>query len=192
MPLAIYLVPTLYCYSWIPDDKGRTWIRLQELIRIPPVYYLGFLLAWTLAFGFLAAERKIKGPNTDTFSPGRSAVYLFGALLVFAIQIGISVMAEYLDWKLDLIILMVIFVIIFILGSSVAVMFIKQAVPYKLHHAVDTDQSEAAIDGDVIKTNGHLNADGNMRNGGMKEKLPLESMQANGKPLGHDNVAYSE
>ena len=31
---------SIYMYSWLKDSRGRTWVRLNEIVRIPSIEYL--------------------------------------------------------------------------------------------------------------------------------------------------------
>merc|ERR1712150_201665 len=130
IPLAVYIGVTLWCYSWIPDSDGRTWVRLQEIIRIPGVYYLFFIVGWAVMLGFLAAEKKLKHkPDAIASSPGKRAGYLIASSLIYAVFIAISILIEYLDWQQDLTLIMITLVGTFTILASVSYMCLKQAIP---------------------------------------------------------------
>ncbi len=134
LPLLIYFGITIWCYSWIPDPQDRKFFRLQEIIRIPGVYYLYFVLGFIVLYVFLQIEKACgKEKLTKPPSPVKQALWLSSSIFVYSIMIGLSIAAEYLDIKLGLTNLMIMFVGIFMLGVTVTSMFLKQAIPLRIN-----------------------------------------------------------
>ena len=132
---------TIWAYSWIPDKEGRYWVRITEILRIPGVYYLDFLLGWAVLYGFMFIERKIKPePNSVVTSVGKQTLYILGVVLVYSLFVGASIATEYLDWKAGLTTLMIMYTTVFTIGSVLSFMLLKQVVPQRIR----TDPEEKA------------------------------------------------
>ena len=116
IPLLVFASITLWSYSWIPNSEGQGWSLLDELIQIPGVYYIYFLLGWAILMAFIAIERKydsrrhmkssaISGPSSSM----KRILWLSAAILVYGIHVGISVAVELRDVQQSLITLMITF-----------------------------------------------------------------------------------
>lgn len=134
LPFIVYMGVGVYVYGWVFVDKeGRYWIRMNEMIRIPGTEYLCVIVAWLVMWFFLWVEKKIKSDRIDEpFQPPsivKEILYLSGVVFTYAIMVTASILIQALDVKMDLIVLMVIFVIIFTVGVAVTCMLLKQIMP---------------------------------------------------------------
>ena len=145
LPLAAYMGVIVWCYSWIRDAEGRAWVRMQEVLRIPAVYYLYLPVTWLLLYACHAIERGCNGPEVPSkaaqASPTVRALWLSGAMLVYGVHVGLAIACEYLDVQVGLIVLMIAFVGIFISGVTISMMFLKQAIPYRITSGEDRSES---------------------------------------------------
>ncbi|XP_013394799.1 uncharacterized protein LOC106162167 isoform X1 [Lingula anatina] len=130
-PLVVYLAITIWCYSWIPDAQGRTWVRMQEIIRIPAVYYLYALMAFGLLYLILYIDRRCnnsRGSYDIKKKPSIAAqvMFIMGSVFVYAVMVTLSALLQILDVQIDLIALMILLVGVFIIGVCISILFLKQ------------------------------------------------------------------
>ena len=135
LPLLVYTAVTLWAYSWIPDENGDPWVRLPEIFTIPSTFYIFFCYGALLVYILLKLERKFHGrtlpPAQKPLSPGKQALYLGGALFIFAVHTALAVICEYTDWIAGLVVLMMAFTTIFMTGTFIAFMLLRRAIPLK-------------------------------------------------------------
>ncbi|XP_050388334.1 uncharacterized protein LOC126807635 [Patella vulgata] len=131
LPFFIYIGVVVYMYSWIPDKNGQTWVRMQEIIRIPLVYYLFLFYVWFLLFVFLKIESKMSNDEVGNNEDGviKKCAYVTLSVLIYAFFVLISALTQYYDIQLGLIVLMIIFVGIFKTGVCISMMLLKQVFP---------------------------------------------------------------
>ncbi|XP_077862578.1 uncharacterized protein LOC144344591 [Saccoglossus kowalevskii] len=127
LPVSVYLMIVLYCYSWIPDGEGRTWVRIQEIIRIPLIQYIAVLLAWVIIRLFLWIELKVCGKSPGgTKSLISQILCMCGFILTYVVMVTVSALIQIFDVQLDLTVIMVILVLFFILGVAISFMLLRK------------------------------------------------------------------
>ncbi|XP_067687198.1 uncharacterized protein [Haliotis asinina] len=149
IPLAIYIGVTLYMYSWIPDVKGRTFVRLQEVVRIPAVYYLGFLYAWILFFAFHHLQKKLGGKKSNP-STLKKAIGLVFSVAMFSIFLGISVCIQWFDVQQVLTMMMIMLVFVFVTGVCLVCVAINQTLPSVQATRDKNESNKKTTDGKVL------------------------------------------
>lgn len=61
--------------SWIPDANGRTWVRMQEIIRIPAIEFLAALFFYAILWVLMRLEGKLKSKGQlNSRKAGESAI----------------------------------------------------------------------------------------------------------------------
>jgi hypothetical protein len=130
VPLLIYLAVTVASYSVISDKDGRNWVRMQEVIRIPSVFYLGFIFAWAVLYFFLWIERKVVKEQIDP-SPFKQIVCLSVFMAIYSVFIGLSAAIQLNSIPLNMFIGMISFCFIFVFGAVLGCMMIKLSLPVK-------------------------------------------------------------
>ena len=130
VPLSLLMAVIIWAYSWIPDRKGRRWLRIFEVIRLPGTIYLYFVIAWLSGRLFLASKRLIIRMNTFLFGENKTWTKYFmlcSAVLVYVGHTGLAMWAEYGDIKMRLTALGLIFDAIFIFGCTMSFIFLHIA-----------------------------------------------------------------
>eukprot|EP00057_Strongylocentrotus_purpuratus_P005495 XP_003731096.1 PREDICTED: uncharacterized protein LOC100888274 [Strongylocentrotus purpuratus] len=133
VPFTVYLIIGICIYGFVlPDGDGRYWVRLNELVRIPAIEYVGILFAWLVMWFFLWIEKKIKGDkNDEPFQPPSTVVeilYICGVIFTYAIMMAVSILVQALDWQADIITLLLFFMLFFSVGVAVTCMLLRQII----------------------------------------------------------------
>lgn len=133
IPLAILMSVVIWAYSWIPDRKGRTWVRMGEILRLPLTYYLYFVISWASG-KFLLGMQPVFTKVIHSMGAGIPAhvkkwkvILLAGFVTVYIIHTILGIMVEYGDLKMRLTPISLIFDAIFIFGSIVSFIFLDEA-----------------------------------------------------------------
>ena len=129
--MGIYLVVVLYCYSWIRDAQGRSWVRLQEIIRIPGIYYLFFFAIYAWLWALIAIDAKCCTKSEDSskstdISLRTQIVAIVGNVGFYALFILVSFLFQFYDvTSLDFTIMMIVLVLLYTIGVAVTMMLLK-------------------------------------------------------------------
>lgn len=163
IPSAIYIVIVVTAFNFIKDTQGRRFTRLNEIIRIPGIYYLVLLIAWLSTVMISAIQRAIDKRANESLTnkesevrngsgrPSRPSVLkqilvLSGVLFTYVISVFLSWIFEHIDWKIDLMELSLIYcfsftVISAVVGSFLLSMIIPMKKPTSHQDHVQTDSS---------------------------------------------------
>lgn len=141
IPSAIFIVIVVTAYNFIKDTQGRRFTRIAEIIRIPGIYYLILLIAWLIIVLVMkiqqVLESRAAGNLTNKESKARKAsgrptrpstlkevLVISGVVLTYVICVFLSWIFEYLDWKVNLIVLTMIYCFSFTLISAIGGSFL--------------------------------------------------------------------
>ena len=126
-PIVLVTAIAVAAYSQIPDSQGRMFVRLQEVWRTPAIFYLFFFICYGLIALALFIEKKIhKGETPPPLSPTMRIVYLTGAFLNYFIMVLVSTLVEVYDWKVNLIVLMIVLLMLYSVGVIISSMLLKR------------------------------------------------------------------
>lgn len=136
------IFPVLVCtgitignYAWIPDANGQTFVRIQEIVRIPAITYLSCIYAWAIMLFFEWVDTKVYGSqnrrNDTPINKVREIIHIIGFLLVYSLLVGISVFFQQGGAVIMMFVSMVVLIFVFITGVCVAIMCVKQIIPRK-------------------------------------------------------------
>ena len=113
--MGIYILILLTAYSFLKDKQGRTFTRLQEIIRISGIFYLLLLFRWLAIVLFSKIQRVFKARKTQITEKGsdqsadkttptpllrhKEVLILIAVLLIYIICTFLTWIIEFLDWK---------------------------------------------------------------------------------------------
>ncbi|KAF6016987.1 hypothetical protein EB796_024698 [Bugula neritina] len=138
MPVAVYTIIVVTSYSFIRDVQGRPFTRLQEIIRIPGIYYLILLIGWLIIVAIAKLQRisAAKGINFQESKEGapsppprwKEVLVLLATVTTYAVSVFLSWILEYIDLKINLVVLSFIYCFGFTLISAVFGSFLLEMV----------------------------------------------------------------
>jgi hypothetical protein len=121
------MVITAWCYSWIPNKEGKTWVRMPEIVRLPLVFYLYFIISWAVGKVALAFQQ---GLRAVIYKTGQKQFWrcllLSSAVLIYVLHIASAVAVEYGDLKMKLTYFSLMFDAIFICGCTFSFVFLDE------------------------------------------------------------------
>ena len=74
-------------------------------------------------------ERKCKGEERTGISSVKRVCYFIASMSIYVIHIGISIVVEYIDVRINMVLLMIILVGVFMVGFCISIMLLKQSIP---------------------------------------------------------------
>ncbi|PIK36668.1 hypothetical protein BSL78_26503 [Apostichopus japonicus] len=131
LPFLVYIIICIGLYGfYFVDSEGRHWIRLNELVRIPSIEYLAVVWTWFWLWLFLKIEafikRRVSNESDRPISAAMEIVCIFLCLIMYTLLVIVSYLVQELDFKVDLIALMVMLTGIFSLLVCITMMLLKQ------------------------------------------------------------------
>ena len=131
IPLIVFLAVAVGAYSWIPDADGRTFVRLQEVVRFPMIFYLGFAVAYIILYLFMKVDEKIHGTGLAPLevSTTKRVVYITAFMFVYAAMVAVSMVLELCDFQASMFLSMAILLFTYITGASAGMLFTKHIIP---------------------------------------------------------------
>ncbi|XP_067941895.1 uncharacterized protein [Watersipora subatra] len=147
IPVALYVVIVVFTYSFVKDTEGRRFTRISEIIRIPGIYYLIVLVAWLVIVAIVKIQKKkdaktLPSPNDSNKSLNigkkgvsqlplwKEVVFLCFFVLTYLVCVFISWIFEYLDLKVNLIVLTMVYSFAFTLIAAIGgSFFLKPLLP---------------------------------------------------------------
>lgn len=158
VPMAVYVVILLTAYNFIRDTQGRKFTRLSEIIRIPGIYYFLMLVAWLIIvmitqFQRMYAARKTdeakkgdKASGSHRLSIGKEVILVMGVVFTYVICVFLSWIFEYLDWKVNLIVLTMIYCFSFMLVAAIGGSFLlAMLIPMKNRGSQHTNSESSKL-----------------------------------------------
>ncbi len=131
-PFLVLMAVIIGNYSWIPDNQGRAWVRIQEIIRIPAIYYLGVILMFVFTYIFVLIDNKIRerSPNKDKDpSPTVRGLNLLFILVIYIVINIISVVGEIYVWPLMMFVGMLLYIVVFLLAVALTLAMHTHTLP---------------------------------------------------------------
>jgi hypothetical protein len=148
IPLVLYSIACLACYgTFLVDDQGSKWIRMNEIVRIPLIEYLFVVLLVGIMAIILRCFQPTKIPSNEgeAAESKRRNIALSIFFLTYLVCVVVSVLF-YPMMNTNLIVVMAMLVSIFILLVSIS----SVALEYTLHRVRDAAKNvysdEAKVD----------------------------------------------
>ncbi len=127
LPWVAYIGLVVYMYSWLKDSRGRTWVRMNEIIRIPSIEYLFVVAMAAMGYGMLLATGgSVNDSDSDSTGGSKDSdksekpkpLIGVGSVLAtltasYLIMVVVSVAFEIVHVNLDLIVCMSVLVLLF-------------------------------------------------------------------------------
>ena len=146
--MAIFTATAITAFSFIKDTEGRPYTRLAELPRIPGIYYFLLLIGWLVIAAIVKIQKsksgKIYSPSDSLKSlksdnkiqvatvgrPSLRKEVLFTSLaaLTYIVCVFLSWIFEYVDLKVNLIVLTMIYCTTYMLIAAIGGSFFLKAV----------------------------------------------------------------
>lgn len=139
IPVGVRVLPPLLYVASVLGVYGavfKQWERIAEVIRIPGIYYMLFLIGWLQLVAMLKLEkacsaRTSEGQTGQAPLLSRRALWLSLTALVYAAFVAASFLVEFYDLQVPLIVLTLSFSTAFTVGILVAMMFYEQLIPLR-------------------------------------------------------------
>lgn len=145
MPAAMYTVIVVFSYSFILDTEGKPFTRIDEIIRIPGIYYLILIIGWLIIVAITKIQRVISTKKSRTTAPStqeledetpvpnqmsklKEGVTLGAVILTFSFCVFLSFLLEYLDLQMDIFILTTVYCFVFMLFAAIFGSFLMKVV----------------------------------------------------------------
>lgn len=65
IPVILYIIVLIVAYYFLRDTEGRRFVRLAEVIRIPAIYYMLFIVGWLIITILLKLEKVFKAKSSS-------------------------------------------------------------------------------------------------------------------------------
>ncbi len=131
-PFLVLMAIIIGNYSWIPDKQGRTWVGIQEIIRIPGFYYMGVIIMFVSTYIFVLIDEKIRQRFSSTDkdpSPTVRGLNLLFILVIYIIMNIASVVRELYPLPLKMFVAMIIYVVAFLLAVALTLALHTHTLP---------------------------------------------------------------
>lgn len=127
IPVAIFVALVVTSYSFIRNVEGRAYVRMDEIIRIPGIYYMLLLIGWLVIVLLVKLRQIAKVRISDTEADSRPSppplwkevVVLGGVVLTYVFCTFLSWILEYVDLPWNLIVFTMVYCFVFMFVSVI-------------------------------------------------------------------------
>ena len=128
IPIVILAAIIVGMYSWIPDEQGRPWRRMYEVIFIPSILLLLPVLLFAIIYVFLRIDACFA---TKEHPKWLHIVFTILAMSMLMCCVGVGVLIQTLDASIPMSVVQFIVYPTFALFMCIQMMLMKKAFPFR-------------------------------------------------------------